>query len=337
MSDQLSKDSLKQVWLEGLKSSSRRSTDFLHGWASSGFLDSLTTWSSSEDLLFPARLLSETERVGLLASIADELKGNLEKSGSHRIDKWERGWSENLERLGHAGLESALIPGYFERSSIVRVGPNFFEVESGAAEAHLLGLLVGTVVEGVAKSMDVGAIHEFGCGTGIHLARLARWFPERRITGYDWTKASVAIVNRLRDEWGMDNLAGIEFDFFEPNPDVALASTDLVLTVAALEQVGSNYQEFLSFLGAKKPGVVVNIEPIGELLDLESYAGQLSRDYFLKRNYLEGFLTHLERLEQEREIEIIHAGRSGLGSRYIEGYSVVVWKFVDNDHIDVPR
>ena len=337
MSDQLSGNSLKEVWLDGLKSSSRRSTDFLHEWASSGFLDSLAVWSSSKDQSFPARLIGETERAELLASIADELQGDLEKSGSHRIDKWEKGWGENLERLEHAEPESALIPGYFERSSIVRVGPHFFEVDSGAAEASLLGLLVGTVVEGVSNSMGVSAIHEFGCGTGIHLARLARWFPEHSIRGYDWTKASVAIVNQLRDEWGMENLAGEEFDFFEPNPAVAVAGTDLVLTVAALEQVGSSYQEFLTFLADKKPAVVVNIEPIGELLNLDSYEGQLSRDYFLKRNYLDGFLTHLERLEEKREIKIVHAGRSGLGSRYIEVYSVVVWKFVDNDDVDVPR
>ena len=72
--------------------------------------------------------------------------------------------------------------------------------------------------------------------------------------------------------------------------------------------------------------LVVHVEPIGELLDQNNLMDYLSLEYFKKRNYLSGYLTRLQELESRRKIQVIKAQRSHMGSFFIDGYSIIVWR-----------
>jgi hypothetical protein len=96
--------------------------------------------------------------------------------------------------------------------------------------------------------------------------------------------------------------------------------------VAALEQIGENFKDFVNFLLEKKPEICIHFEPIDELLDENKLIDSLSIKYFRKRNYLNGFLPYLEQLEKENKIEILNKQRIFSGSYFIEGHSLIVWK-----------
>ena len=72
--------------------------------------------------------------------------------------------------------------------------------------------------------------------------------------------------------------------------------------------------------------MVVNLEPIAELLDKNNELENLSIKYFLKRNYLKDYLNYLKKMEKKKKIKIIKTRKSYFGSLYINGYSLVVWK-----------
>ena len=100
-----------------------------------------------------------------------------------------------------------------------------------------------------------------------------------------------------------------------------------VYTFAALEQTGENHLDFIHYLIENKPSICLHIEPIAELLSPDqNLLDYLSVEYFKKRNYLSNFYNNLKTLEKDGMIEIIFSSRSGIGSFYVDGYSVVVWR-----------
>jgi hypothetical protein len=105
-----------------------------------------------------------------------------------------------------------------------------------------------------------------------------------------------------------------------------LEKNSVAMTIASLEQTGQNFRPFIQYLLDKKPSLVIHIEPIAELLDAGHPLDKLSIEYFRKRNYLDGLLSFLEKLESDSKIQILKKSRSWIGSFFIEGYSVVVWK-----------
>jgi hypothetical protein len=54
----------------------------------------------------------------------------------------------------------------------------------------------------------------------------------------------------------------------------------------------------------------------------------LSVKYSQKRNYLEGYLSYLKKLEKKKFIKFIEVKKSYFGSLYINGYSIIVWKLI---------
>jgi trans-aconitate methyltransferase len=161
-------------------------------------------------------------------------------------------------------------------------------------------------------------IVELGCGTGHNLWRMKAINPKALLIGADWVKSS----NKMVEAQGFDSM---HLDFFNP-PSVPLAPGHAYYSVAALEQIGTDYEKLVAWLLKGKPETVVHIEPIPELLDSTKLLDYLSIQYMHKRKYLRGYLTYLESLEKKGKIKIIEARRSGIGSMFIDGYSVIVWK-----------
>ena len=98
--------------------------------------------------------------------------------------------------------------------------------------------------------------------------------------------------------------------------------------MASLEQIGDNFIKYVNFLKKNKPELVINIEPINELMNQDLILDYLSVKYSQKRNYLEGYFSYLKLLEKKKIIKFLEIKKSHFGSLYINGYSILAWKFL---------
>jgi len=235
-------------------------------------------------------------------------------AGKHRKKQWEKGWRENLESDNG-------VPKYFGKYPINRLNGKFIFPATKDWEIQQLHKLVWDITKKYFRKLD--NIYEFGCGIGHNLWVIKDYMsvanPEVQIWGLDWTKSGTQMVESM-------GFQSHVFDFFNPDNSFKIAKNGGVLTVAALEQTGTDYKKFVSYLLKNKPAVVAHIEPIPELLDSTKLLDYLSIQYMHKRKYLRDYLDYLESLEKKGKLKILEARRSGIGSMLIDGYSVLVWK-----------
>ena len=254
------------------------------------------------------RLLNKKEEDQVVIKILDTLlDSSIPFSGEHRKQQWEKGWGENLKT-------GDLTPKYF-KYNIFRKNQRFITSDVKGFEQKMLHSIVDEMYwKYLYNSKD---IYEFGCGTGHNLKHLSK-LSKAKLHGFDWTTSSNKIIKGL----GFDSK---NFDFFEPDFSIGLQEDSAVITVAALEQTGTRFERFLWYIRRNKPKVVVHIEPIPELLDPTNLLDYLSIKYMEKRKYLKGYLDTLRILEKQGKIKIHEARRSGIGSLYIDGYSIIAW------------
>jgi len=267
--------------------------------------------------------LTEKEYNDYLVDVVNVLMKGIVKSGEHRIDDWENGWGENLNKFIASNNIEDLKPRYHSKNKLVRWNKQVVNPECPNFDYNIHKIFVDSIIKHYLK--DVNNIFEFGCGPGYHLLRIKDYFPTKNLYGADWTVASQNLIAEINSKLNT-NITGFNLDFFKPDYSIKIPENSGIYTVAALEQVGENYKEFVKFLLEKKPAVCVHLEPIDELLDETQLIDNLSRHYFRKRNYLKGFLPYLEDLESQGKIEIIKKQRIYTGSYFIEGHSLVVWK-----------
>jgi hypothetical protein len=253
--------------------------------------------------------------------------------GRHRVvgseagrEVWERGWREVAERLREApsiGVE-ALKPQYFHLGVPFRLmgeyahpDTAYFEYYAGiAVRRHLIEHFLNGSTQ----------LLELGCGTGINLLLAAELFPEAQLVGSDWTRAFgeilallsrghpraiTAVLYNMLDGSGRDGLP------ITPETDV--------LTVHALEQLGSKASTIIEFLCEKRPRRVLHIEPILDFYAADNPFDQIARRYHLARGYLEGLAPTLHRLAASGRIKLLGERRVQLGNTYHEAYSYIAW------------
>ncbi len=245
-------------------------------------------------------------------------------SGPHRLKQWEKGWGQNLSALKKAGATDAIFPHYHGKYTVNRLGQNFVKGVSPNYERNMLYVILDYVFDKYLRNFK--NIYEFGCGTGHNLLKLREVNQSANLFGLDWAKSSQKIIQKMADSGLVQNIKGYNFDFFKPDKKIRLAPRSAIYTVAALEQVGANYKTFVSYLLRNKPALCIHIEPIAELLDENRLIDNLSIKYFRKRNYLNGYLEYLRKLQKENWVEILETKRTYIGSLFIEGYSIVIWK-----------
>lgn len=257
------------------------------------------------------RLLTKKEEEATIIKILDTLLDkSIPYSGKHRKEQWEKGWGENLK-------SGNIKPKYFDKYDVFRYKGKFVKALSKGYEQEMLYTLVDEMAK---KYLNKAAnVVEFGCGTGHNLLRIRKINKKAILCGCDWSKSSNELVDKLDDK-----AVGINFDFF--NPGNLNLEDCAVYTVAALEQTGTKYRKFVKYLIKNKPDVVVHIEPMPEYLDPTKLIDYLSIKYMEKRKYLSGYPTYLRELEKKGKIKILESRRSGIGSMYIDGYSILVWK-----------
>jgi hypothetical protein len=249
---------------------------------------------------------------------------NLPKAGSDTLDRWEKGWSQNLEMFRKSDKADSVVPLYFGKNRIVRLRQGFVVPLTEAFEYRIYGLILDWLFDKYMRHAP--SIYEFGCGTGYNLLRLRKVNSAARLWGLDWSASSQEIIKRMAASFDDAFLLSHPFDYYNPDRGFRLDPGSIVCTFASLEQVGEHFTDFVQYLIENRPSLCVHVEPIGELLNEGNLLDYLSLLYFRKRNYLTGFLDYLAGLERDGLIRILVARRTYTGSFFIEGHSVVVWQ-----------
>ena len=109
-----------------------------------------------------------------------------------------------------------------------------------------------------------------------------------------------------------------------------------IFTFASLEQMGDKTDDLIKYWTDNKAAVIVNIEPMSEPLDDNELLQYLSINYFKKRGYLDGYINKLKCLEKEGRVVIHEIIRTGVGSLFIEGYSIISWSPVVRTNLVAP-
>jgi hypothetical protein len=263
-----------------------------------------------------------------------ELKINDSKfkiSGPDRLPDWEAGWNEVLSKFNQNPILESLIPQYFTKHQYSRLDSRFVLTAGTDTELKFLRIIQTLVLSEILNSKnglkdEISSIYEFGCGTGHNLAYLSSLWPKLMYFGLDWSTKSQQLLKEISEVGLVQNLDYANFDFFAPNADFKLKSNSLVLTVATLEQVGSEHTAFIDYLLTQQPKIVVHIEPEQDLLDANNPVDQLSIRYAKNRGYLNGLLSYLKILENQSLLKIHSAYRTGMGSYLLDGYSVIIWE-----------
>ena len=271
--------------------------------------------------------MAESERDGWLKKIVEVLLDEVViKAGQHRLNQWDDGWGANLAKFKATKNLESLNPGYHGKYPVLRLKQQFIKPLSEGFERNSLYLIEDWLFDKYLRKAET--IYEFGCGTGHNLFHLRQINPAARLYGLDWSASSQKIMEEVKQA-GLDtNIYGRQFDFFHPDFNFALRPNAYVYTVAALEQIGDKFLPWLDYLRSNKPKLCFHIEPLAEFLDPNNLLDCLSLAYFKKRNYLSGYAAHLKALAATGEIVIMEAKRSYIGSLFIDGYSVMVWRFI---------
>jgi len=268
--------------------------------------------------------LSKDEEEHVIIKIIDTLLDPfLVYSGPHRLKQWKKGWDQNLTELSKTKTASAVLPHYFGKYEINRLNQTFVKAISPNYERNIFYVVLDYIFDKYLR--DARNIYEFGCGTGQNLLKVREINPSANLFGLDWAKSSQKIIKKIVELNLAKNIKGYNFNLFKPDKKIKLMDNSTVFTVGALEQIGSNYKAFVSYLLKNKPSICLNIEPIAELLDKNKLIDNLAIKYFRKRNYLNGYLDYLKKLEKENKIKIHEVKRTYVGSMLAECYSLIVW------------
>jgi hypothetical protein len=271
------------------------------------------------------RVLEEGARDAVIIDLLERIEqGNFSKVVPGDRSRWVRGWGENLDAFVQSGGDTAaLAPKYIRPRLPLRLRGGFVEAENDAFELAWFRVFQDWLFRTVLAPYPT--IYEFGCGSGINVARLAELYPSKRIVGLDWVEPSVRIVDSMRTLKGW-NVEGRLFDFFSPDPSVRLAPGSAVLTIGALEQTGDRFGGFIEYLLAQRPALCVFIEPVVEWYEPTNIVDWLAIRIHHARNFWRGFPPMLEKLAAEGRAEIIKRKRAQFGSLLLEGYSQIMWK-----------
>jgi SAM-dependent methyltransferase len=278
--------------------------------------------------VFQYRSLSESERDEIILTVLKKLEETgLPSSGINDVSRWDKGWGEVLETVKNAKISINLLrPQYFHYNTL-RFERNYIGVPDGSAEFDFYTTIRRILFRKYFS--DFSKIVELGCGTGTNLAILSELFPEALLVGCDWASPSQEILKIMAKEFRA-KIEGVRLNMLtlEGSENVKIDSETAVITMHAMEQLGTSFQSLLDYLLEKRPRLIFHIEPVFELYDSDRLFDVLAVKYHEKRNYLKGLLPALKALEANGKIEIMEVRRLFFGSLFHEGYSLIVWKII---------
>lgn len=229
-------------------------------------------------------------------------------------ERWQKGWTENLEEFRKTGDISALEPKYLRPAKYLRLNSQFIEPLDPMFERNWYRVFRAWFARRYLKDFD--CIYEFGCGSGHNVAWLAREFSDKLIFGFDWAKAPEEILT-LAQKQQTNICVGGHFDFFDPPRAYDWPPNTAVLTIGALEQTGLRWRPFLEFLQRTRPAACFHIEPILDWYDPKNLVDWTAIKIHETRGFWQGFVS---------EVKPFYKHRTGFGSLLLEGYSQFHWE-----------
>lgn len=273
---------------------------------------------------FRYRVLRGDERDEVILQVLQKLALDRQVIGTEeRTQVWQDGWSENLRAFSAGGDLRALIPQFIRPRQVVRFAGEYIRPANPDFELDYFSVFRLWLFETYLAPFE--HVYEFGCGTGFNLVALGQLFPEKNLYGLDFVPSAVELVNRVGASTGL-RLTGRRFNMVSPDPSLRLADRSAVLTIGSVEQLASQFEAFLEFLLAQRPGLCINVEPTVELYDEARLLDYLAALFHRKRGYTEGLLPRLRELDKQGRLKLGKVKRLGFGSLMMEGYSCFVWE-----------
>jgi hypothetical protein len=250
----------------------------------------------------------------------------LRVSGDDDASIWKLGWGEVADSLKDREITTeSLRPQYFRGEPTCRLFGRYVRPAATTFE-YDVGLVLRRLIFDEFLD-DIAATVEFGCGTGINLLLLAQQFPHMKLTGCDWAPQSRTILAQMARQMERP-IEGHDFNMLTASgwAGDTIDRQTAVLTVHAMEQLGPHWRAFADHLIARRPAVVLHIEPILELYDPSSAFDDRAKRYHLKRRYLDGYYSYLMQRQRSGQSEILAARRISFGGLFHEAYSVIAWR-----------
>lgn len=268
------------------------------------------------------------DRIGMFMQDLDEHKFSL--AGPQKQTRWEEGWKENLIEFKTHPSAQALIPKFY-KPCIMRLGQELILPQSPTFRYDLWKIYSTHLFKQYLQGQT--HIHEFGCGTGYNLVNLAQLFPHTSLSGSDWVPSSLELIQEINQHFGYQ-IGGTLFDMFHPNQLRLINENSLIgippgaalLTLGAMEQLGKHFHNFLDYLIAARPSLVIHVEPIVEFRHPMNTYEYINIKFAQERNYLRGFWPALLHKKEKKEIELVTSIRVDIADFHHCSWDLVVWR-----------
>ena len=237
---------------------------------------------------------------------------------------WQDDWFSVLQNLrtNNDNVKSIIRPKWFRKNAFVNIQNCLSLTETPYVDWEYQ--LITRQMLFYTHLKDIDNICEFGSGSGTNFYLINQILQDKNFILSDISVTSLKIIQELKRKLNRNNLTYNNIDI-EQDIDLKLPDNTAVITTSVLEQIGDNYNNFINFILKEKPQIVINVEPIVELLDSKSGFDNVMNLYCEKRKYLTGYLTELEKLEKQKKIKIIMKKRTMVSGTFIEN-SVLIWK-----------
>ena len=237
---------------------------------------------------------------------------------------WQDDWFSVLQNLqtNNDNVKSIIRPKWFRESAFVNIQNCLSLTETSYVDWEYQ--LITRQMLFYTHLRDIENICEFGSGSGTNFYLINEILQNKNFILSDISVTSLKIIEELKRKLNRNNLIYSNIDI-EQDIDLQLPDNTAVITTSVLEQIGDNYKNFINFILKEKPQIVINVEPIVELLDSKNGFDNVMNLYCEKRKYLAGYLTELEKLEKQKKIKIIMKKRTMVSGTFIEN-SVLIWK-----------
>ena len=237
---------------------------------------------------------------------------------------WQDDWFSVLQNLrtNDDNVKSIIRPKWFRESAFVNIQNCLSLTETSYVDWEYQ--LITRQMLFYTHLRDIENICEFGSGSGTNFYLINEILQNKNFILSDISVTSLKIIEELKRKLNRNNLTYSNIDI-EQDIDLQLPDNTAVITTSVLEQIGDNYKNFINFILKEKPQIVINVEPIVELLDSKNGFDNVMNLYCEKRKYLAGYLTELEKLEKQKKIKIIMKKRTMVSGTFIEN-SVLIWK-----------
>lgn len=282
---------------------------------------------------------------------------NHQEVSSKSIEKWNKGWGQNYSDIESTNqIEPYIVPYYFGKYPLSRILGKFVLPKSllipnkiedllipnwdipaqerwHSIEHILVRLMMQNLVyipfleEIIKNNQKEIYFYEFGAGTGHNLYFLKKfidlYLPEKNVKyiALDWSKSTGNIINKLGDDFTYEFI-----DYYNKNSYPIIRENSYIFSLASLEQINISSENILNYIANSNPKLVINIEPISQSLSKNSNLDLQSIKYMKDRNYLPDFISSILKIKMNIHNNLkFEMFRSGIGSQFIDGYTVINW------------